>query len=201
MTLQCGRQGVSARDGPPVKRALRDPDQRRRCRNLSGAGSLGAADVATAAHGSRRGDSRWTPQRATRSGSWPTTIRSRAAKSRSATTVSPSPSPARPTCTTSWPGRPEALIRDVFASFISPFRLFQRLRLFAAAHHASGRGGIGRRAALRSLWGNPWKFESSRPHHLAKQGDSSAKYGWTFYQGRRPREHHGHRLCSRRDAR
>ena len=28
----------------------------------------------------------------------------------------------------------------------------------------SGRGGIGRRAALRSLWGNPWKFESSRPH-------------------------------------
>src|SRR5438876_7239553 len=30
-----------------------------------------------------------------------------------------------------------------------------------------GRGGIGRRAALRSLWGNPWKFESSRPHHLS----------------------------------
>ena len=29
-----------------------------------------------------------------------------------------------------------------------------------------GRGGIGRRAALRSLWGNPWKFESSRPHHF-----------------------------------
>ena len=27
-----------------------------------------------------------------------------------------------------------------------------------------GRGGIGRRAALRSLWGNPWKLESSRPH-------------------------------------
>ncbi|TIU04010.1 MAG: hypothetical protein E5W39_13185, partial [Mesorhizobium sp.] len=24
----------------------------------------------------------------------------------------------------------------------------------------------GRRAALRSLWGNPWKFESSRPHQL-----------------------------------
>lgn len=33
-----------------------------------------------------------------------------------------------------------------------------------------GRGGIGRRAALRSLWGNPWKFESSRPHqYLLKQ--------------------------------
>src|SRR5690606_35736346 len=27
-----------------------------------------------------------------------------------------------------------------------------------------GRGGIGRRAALRSLWGNPWKFEASRTH-------------------------------------
>jgi hypothetical protein len=32
-----------------------------------------------------------------------------------------------------------------------------------------GRGGIGRRAALRSLWGNPWKFESSRPHQLNQQ--------------------------------
>ena len=32
-----------------------------------------------------------------------------------------------------------------------------------------GRGGIGRRAALRSLWGNPWKFESSRPHHLLER--------------------------------
>ena len=31
---------------------------------------------------------------------------------------------------------------------------------------ACGRGGIGRRAALRSLWGNPWKFESSRPHQF-----------------------------------
>ena len=30
-----------------------------------------------------------------------------------------------------------------------------------------GCGGIGRRAALRSLWANnPWKFESSQPHHL-----------------------------------
>ncbi len=29
-----------------------------------------------------------------------------------------------------------------------------------------GCGGIGRRAALRSLWvNNPWKFESSQPHH------------------------------------
>ena len=36
---------------------------------------------------------------------------------------------------------------------------------FATSSFAScGRGGIGRRAALRSLWGNPWKFESSRPH-------------------------------------
>jgi hypothetical protein len=29
-----------------------------------------------------------------------------------------------------------------------------------------GRGGTGRRAALRSLWGNSWRFESSRPHQL-----------------------------------
>lgn len=28
-----------------------------------------------------------------------------------------------------------------------------------------GRGGIGRRSALRSLWRDPWKFDSSRPHH------------------------------------
>ncbi len=35
-----------------------------------------------------------------------------------------------------------------------------------------GRGGIGRRAALRSLWGNPWKFESSRPHqHPLRRSD------------------------------
>ena len=37
----------------------------------------------------------------------------------------------------------------------------------------SGRGGIGRRAALRSLWGNPWKFESSRPHQPANRGQVS----------------------------
>ncbi len=35
---------------------------------------------------------------------------------------------------------------------------------FVPAPTTGGRGGIGRRAALRSLWGNPWKFESSRPH-------------------------------------
>ena len=33
-----------------------------------------------------------------------------------------------------------------------------------------GCGGIGRRAALRSLWANnPWKFESSQPHHFSFQ--------------------------------
>lgn len=37
---------------------------------------------------------------------------------------------------------------------------------FVPAPTTGGRGGIGRRAALRSLWGNPWKFESSRPHQL-----------------------------------
>lgn len=39
------------------------------------------------------------------------------------------------------------------------------LNLLEGACYGCGRGGIGRRAALRSLWGNPWKFESSRPHH------------------------------------
>ena len=39
------------------------------------------------------------------------------------------------------------------------------LFVFWYKYNKSGRGGIGRRAALRSLWGNPWKFESSRPHH------------------------------------
>ncbi len=38
------------------------------------------------------------------------------------------------------------------------------LRRRKSALPRCGRGGIGRRAALRSLWGNPWKFESSRPH-------------------------------------
>ena len=43
---------------------------------------------------------------------------------------------------------------------------FGRDLLFAVIVY-SGRGGIGRRAALRSLWDNiPWKFESSRPHHI-----------------------------------
>ena len=28
------------------------------------------------------------------------------------------------------------------------------------------RGEIGRRAVLRSLWGNPWKFKSSRSHQV-----------------------------------
>lgn len=29
-----------------------------------------------------------------------------------------------------------------------------------------GRGEIGRRATLRSLWSDPWKFKSSRPHQF-----------------------------------
>ena len=46
-----------------------------------------------------------------------------------------------------------------------------------------GRGGIGRRAALRSLWGNPWKFESSRPHQssLELSGRQSAAMMPSFY--------------------
>ncbi len=42
-----------------------------------------------------------------------------------------------------------------------------------AAHHGlrdlrsrfvRSRGGIGRRVRLRTVWGNPWRFESSREH-------------------------------------
>ena len=39
-----------------------------------------------------------------------------------------------------------------------------------------GRGGIGRRAALRSLWGNPWKFESSRPHQVLQEKPAFAGF-------------------------
>ena len=30
------------------------------------------------------------------------------------------------------------------------------------------RGGIGRRVRLRTVWGNPWRFESSREHDFRK---------------------------------
>ena len=43
-----------------------------------------------------------------------------------------------------------------------------------------GRGGIGRRAALRSLWGNPWKFESSRPHHHPSPTSANDQTGCRF---------------------
>src|SRR5947208_5342370 len=33
---------------------------------------------------------------------------------------------------------------------------------------ARGCGGIGRRAGLRSRWGNPWGFESLQPHRLCE---------------------------------
>ena len=47
-----------------------------------------------------------------------------------------------------------------------------------------GRGGIGRRAALRSLWGlTPWKFESSRPHQITDVHNGKILYsigiGWS----------------------
>jgi hypothetical protein len=41
------------------------------------------------------------------------------------------------------------------------------------------RGGIGRRVRLRTVWGNPWRFESSREHHPAKL------CGWTPILDRR----------------
>ena len=51
---------------------------------------------------------------------------------------------------------------------------------------ACGRGGIGRRAALRSLWGNPWKFESSRPHQPCSKRLTYCHFSFehrTCYQG------------------
>src|SRR6266481_4359295 len=34
---------------------------------------------------------------------------------------------------------------------------------------SSSRGGIGRRVRLRTVWGNPWRFESSREQFLITQ--------------------------------
>ena len=56
------------------------------------------------------------------------------------------------------------------AGVLSPLHTPGTCLLPTAPPDASGRGGIGRRAALRSLWGDPWKFESSRPHHPETHG-------------------------------
>ena len=37
------------------------------------------------------------------------------------------------------------------------------------------RGGIGRRVRLRTVWGNPWRFESSREHHLPNFAELQAR--------------------------
>src|SRR5881396_910777 len=37
------------------------------------------------------------------------------------------------------------------------------------------RGGIGRRASLRSWWGNPWGFESLRSHSKTKRGHAKTR--------------------------
>src|ERR1700736_3152950 len=42
-------------------------------------------------------------------------------------------------------------------------RPLQRVRILETAAYCS-RGGIGRRVRLRTVWGNPWRFESSREH-------------------------------------
>jgi hypothetical protein len=51
----------------------------------------------------------------------------------------------------------------------------------------SSRGGIGRRVRLRTVWGNPWRFESSREHHLCKTSggsrESAAAIGFAYVQG------------------
>src|ERR1700736_32449 len=42
-------------------------------------------------------------------------------------------------------------------------RPLQRVRILETAAYCS-RGGTGRRVRLRTVWGNPWRFESSREH-------------------------------------
>ena len=42
----------------------------------------------------------------------------------------------------------------------------QRVRILEAAAYCS-RGGTGRRVRLRTVWGNPWRFESSREHVIS----------------------------------
>ena len=46
----------------------------------------------------------------------------------------------------------------------------QRVRILETAAYCS-RGGIGRRVRLRTVWGNPWRFESSREHVGYLRGD------------------------------
>jgi hypothetical protein len=38
---------------------------------------------------------------------------------------------------------------------------------------------------LRSLWGNPWKFESSRPHHPIPEDDLGGRCAADFVPARR----------------
>ena len=57
-----------------------------------------------------------------------------------------------------------ATMRPIGPCFAGSDLLHAAGRFRPAPFVTCGRGGIGRRAALRSLWGNPWKFESSRPH-------------------------------------
>src|SRR6476620_7270087 len=39
-----------------------------------------------------------------------------------------------------------------------------RISQLPSANFSSSRGGTGRRVRLRTVWGNPWRFESSREH-------------------------------------
>ncbi len=41
-----------------------------------------------------------------------------------------------------------------------------------------GRGGTGRRAGFRYQWGNPWGFESLRPHQLTRAGGCRAVFAF-----------------------
>src|SRR3989449_595376 len=57
---------------------------------------------------------------------------------------------------------------------VSPRRIL--LTCFLDAVGLCDRGGTGRRAGLRILWGNPWGFESLRSHRLALQIVQGARY-------------------------
>ena len=52
----------------------------------------------------------------------------------------------------------------------SPARLLKT----EVAQSNCSRGGIGRRVRLRTVWGDPWRFESSREHHPLTQMSQAA---------------------------
>lgn len=52
------------------------------------------------------------------------------------------------------------------AAGINFFRVYLHSLCGDSPHSTRSRGGTGRRVRLRTVWGNPWRFESSREHHF-----------------------------------